>query len=346
MTETYKDQLPNILELVVLIINVIHDNKLYNYIESITDQELKLGCISKMMKTLQANDKIKKWMAESSDPTKWPILSDWNDWNIWNRNRQRKIAPEAKNLRDQMLNFEKFIELLLKHLRKHELLRMEENYSSLESQIIRLWLQKKTDTNRNKIFRETIGYKWGLINITDKDSSTIQGHDYTKQESDPHEKYNLSYLVENIVELYGTISVPENQSDETVSVPENQSDRKSEIVFNNERINLIFTLMPNYDESSELINRTFDRPNFNRERPDFIEYNQEVVERCIRRCLQLCDENSTILIPKLGEETDKGFIVHKGESKEVEIEKYIDIIKKVSEEEKINNKNLTIIFVE
>jgi len=226
------------------------------------------------------------------------------------------------------------LKVLLKCLSNHKLFDIKNDKKTpLEEQIMRKWLldiYSKSEEKANIIFCETIGFKWGLMYdspcigksrydiIDEKCKYNIQDIEYTKPDYDPS-KYNLSYLIEN------------------VKLNVNLSD-----------INLLFTFAPNYAtkhrDNTPFISGILTEQKFkdeNNNNNDKINFNKIAIRNCIDACLDKCEKESIVLIPKLGYGVNKCYITHDVTKSDFMFMKIIEEIINF----KYSKKNLRIIYV-
>lgn len=157
---------------------------------------------------------------------------------------------------------------------------MNINKKPLEEQIIRACfgeLYKNDKENANKIFRENIGNKWGLL--YKKSVRTKQKINYTSKYLLAETKYNLAYKVMDI-KLYNT------------------------------HVDLLFTFAPNFNNG--IVDGIIKYPTlyYTCEPPENnnLKYKIKALKTSIIKCLLIAD-SGYILIPYLGGGVNKCFLI-------------------------------------
>ena len=254
---------------------------------------------------------------------------------------------------------------LLNCLSKHTLNNINDDTKNpLEEQIMRKWLRKiyikskkeeEQPNEADKLFCETIGFRWGLMhelknnkkekfkydiedekfkydiedekskyNIQDKEYTNpdnIQNEEYTNPDNGAS-KYKLSYLIENV-------KFDDNVSDSS--------------------INLLFTFAPNYatehSDNKPFLTGIQTEQKFieGYSNENKIKFNNMAIAYCIDDCLSKCEEGSIVLIPKLGYGVNKCYITsNKSENSDLMFMKIIE--ETINSNCKHREKMLTIIY--
>jgi hypothetical protein len=170
----------------------------------------------------------------------------------------------------------------------------------IEEQIMQKWLGPMYSTNHgdaDKIFRDTIGFKWGLIN--DSNSFTIQGHNYNAEND--AKIYENAYLIEDKVlnlNFCKETTTPGKKKIKLCDFSSYNPDTDALLV----KTNLIFTFAPNYATGKPSLNATKELSNTHI-------FKVTALKNCIKSCLMKIKHNGYVLFPHLGAGVNKCFIV-------------------------------------
>lgn len=198
-------------------------------------------------------------------------------------------------------------------LNNHTLREMDDSIGYFEERILESWLKESNIDDANQLFRNKIGFKWGLYkkeNYNTFETCTIQEIDYTMITENQVEKYKLSFLIEDI----------------------RLNLEKKKI-----NVNLIYTFAPNYSSTHS------GRATQQQTVPNKSEFNRKALRYCILSCLEKCVENSIVIIPHLGNGVHKCMICDNDRKKNRE--EYIKLVQEIINIEEIKNKKLKIYLV-